>query len=333
MANTPKHYPHNHPDSAQQESDDDSRSANPPVSIVDEQGHAYRKLENPYQRLKNAIKHLIAKVDHGERWMISLTAIVVFTTVSQAIQSCSNNRSTSQQVDRLIDAANRVDDAAESFSISASGINGGVSNAVSKLNDQAKKMDAARLSSEKQSSAALQATVDSFHTEDRAWVGISQTRPLNYVTDPVTHAVNMTVAFTFRNYGHSAAQHVRFIAELNSDFGDISVPCDELAKNHMEDVLLPTQEQTLNWAMNLTSAQMAKGWSHQNPQMGRMLLLKIAGCIEYTDRDDESIPHRTPFSYMVFWTKSYITADISTIPATEIDLEPYDMNPNTGHVK
>jgi len=180
---------------------------------------------------------------------------------------------------------------------------------------------------------SVQATINGFHNEDRAWVGISQAKTLSYTTDPTTHRVGMTVAFTYRNYGRSAAQHVRFIAELNSDFGDTSIPCEKLAASHMEDVLLPTQEQTLNWALNLTTEQMVRGWSHQNPQMGRMLFLKISGCIEYTDRDDERTPHRTPFSYMVFWTKSYITADTSSIPATEIDLEPNDMNPNTGQAK
>jgi hypothetical protein len=156
---------------------------------------------------------------------------------------------------------------------------------------------------------SLKATIDSFHNEDRAWVGITETKPIRYTTDSSNQSVDMTVAFTLRNYGRSAADHVRFLAELSSDPSIASPSCDEVAKDRMGDVLLPTQERTLNWAMNLTSNQMVKGWTHQNPQTGRMLFLRVFGCIEYYDKKGEQPPHRTPFSYIVFWNKGYITAD------------------------
>jgi hypothetical protein len=166
----------------------------------------------------------------------------------------------------------------------------------------------------------LQATIDAFHNEDRAWVGIAQTKPLSYTVDGSDGSVNMAVAFTLRNYGHSAAEHVRFLAELESDPTAWSLSCDEVAaKNHMGDVLLPTQEDTLNWAMNLTSAQMVKGWAHQNPQAGHMLFLKIVGCIEYSDRKSETPPHRTPFTYIVLRKGGYIPAG-EAIPIEEFSL-------------
>jgi hypothetical protein len=175
---------------------------------------------------------------------------------------------------------------------------------------------------------SLKATIDSFHNEDRAWVGISETKPISYVPDSPNQYVDMTVAFTLRNYGRSAADHVRFLAELNSDPSIAGPSCDEVAKDRMGDVLLPTQERTLNWVMRLTSEQMVKGWAHQNPQTGRMLFLKVYGCIEYYDRKGEQPPHRTPFSYIVFWNKGYITADTKSIPGEELRLEPIGTDSN-----
>ena len=174
---------------------------------------------------------------------------------------------------------------------------------------------------------SLKATIDSFHNEDRAWVGISGAKPISYATeDP--NRVSLTVAFTLRNYGRSAADHVRFLAQLDSDPSIAGPSCDEVAKDRMGDVLLPTQERTLNWVMNLTSDQMVKGWTHQNPQLGRMLFLKVYGCIEYYDRKGEQPPHRTPFSYIVFWNKGSITADTKSIPGEELRLEPIGTDTN-----
>jgi hypothetical protein len=111
---------------------------------------------------------------------------VMFFAGAQWITGCQNNASTAQQTDQLILAAwinvisaqqnvaasQRNATAAERFSQSAASINEGVSGAVGKLQFQAEKMDASRLSSEADSRKALQATIDNFHQEQRAWVGI-----------------------------------------------------------------------------------------------------------------------------------------------------------------
>jgi hypothetical protein len=174
----------------------------------------------------------------------------------------------------------------------------------------------------------LQATIDSFHNEDRAWVGIAGVKPFSLTPDGPNHSVNMVVAFTLRNYGRSAAEHVHFLADLESDPTVFSLSCDEVAaKNHAGDVLLPTQERTLNWVMNLTSDQMRNGWTHQNPKLGNELILRIIGCIEYTDREGEMPPHRTPFTYMVIRRGGFITPD-SSIPGEELSLEPFGTESN-----
>ena len=81
---------------------------------------------------------------------------------------------------QIAKASRRNATAAEGFATSAGLINGGINDAVSKLGAQSKAIEAARRSSIDSSSKALQATIDNFHQEQRAWVGITQ---LNSIVD------------------------------------------------------------------------------------------------------------------------------------------------------
>lgn len=248
--------------------------------------------------------------------MVFLTAVIALTGVVGIIMVIRGGSDTQ----KMIKAAQQQADAAEGFAQAARGVNTQVQQAVVKLQSQVDQMDASRKSADRNSATSMQATIDNFHKEDRAWVGISNAKPLRFTPNAATRSANMLVAFTLRNYGHSAANNVRFLAVLESDPTIVSLSCDEVAKIHAGEVLLPTQEHTLNWAMNLTSDQIAKGWSHQNPALGQELVLRIVGCIEYTDRNGENLPHRTPFSYLVMWQKGYITLN-TTIPGEEISLD------------
>jgi hypothetical protein len=261
---------------------------------------------------------------------LMLGVLIASFACFQLIASCNNSRSSTAQMQNLQTAADRIDDAAESFSRSSADISRSMGDAVTKLQTQADKMDKARVSSERDSTQTLKATIESFHQEDRAWVGISEVKPLNYIPNPVNKSVSMTIAFTFKNYGHSAAEHVRFLANLESDPSIYSLSCDEVAsKNHAGEVLLPTQTRTLNWVMNLTHAQMESGWTHQNPQLGHELFLRIVGCIEYTDRKREIPPHSTPFSYIV-WTRGFITPDVA-ISGDQLFMDPIGTDTDQTH--
>jgi hypothetical protein len=90
------------------------------------------------------------------------------------------------------------------------------------------------------------------------------------------------------------------------------------------EVLLPTQEVTYNWVMNLTHEQMIEGWKHQNAQLNRQLFLRVRGRIQYDDKKDERPPHRTPIEYFVFHNRGGpITADTKLVPGNELDLTPF----------
>lgn len=174
---------------------------------------------------------------------------------------------------------------------------------------------------------AMKAAAEQSHSDQRAFVGISEAKPLSYSVDSATRSANLTVAFTLRNYGRSTAEHVRFFAELESDPLVNNVPCDDLAsKDRMGDILLPTQSRTLNYVMPLTRAQMESGWRHQNSALGAILILKVFGCIEYSDRKNEKPPHLTPFSYIVFRKDSYMTADTMQVAGEQLTLDPYGVD-------
>ena len=173
-----------------------------------------------------------------------------------------------------------------------------------------------------ESRRALQATIDSFHNEDRAWIGISEAKPVSFAGNATAKSANMQVAFTLRNYGHSAAENIRFLAVLESDPTITKLSCGEVDKIHGTMVLLPTQEQTLNWVMSLTPEQIAKGWLHQNPALGKILSLMIVGCMDYTDRDSEKPTHRTPFSYLVYRTHGGFIMPDTNLTGDDMALGP-----------
>jgi hypothetical protein len=269
--------------------------------------------------------------------LVLTSVLVAFGTLFYAAAAAfqvwlmaESGKHTDQQIGWVIDNVNWLARSADS---SQKAIQKQASDTVAEMQKRTLAQELTAGAAEKSAKIAkdsLKATIESFHNEDRAWVGISGTKPISYAVDGPSQSVNLTVAFTLRNYGRSAADHVRFLAELESDPSiTTSSSCDEVeAKDHMGDVLLPTQERTLNFVMKLTSDQMVKGWTHQNPQAGRMLFLKVFGCIEYYDRKGEQPPHRTPFSYFVLWRKGYITADTKDIPGEELNLDPLGTDSN-----
>lgn len=128
-----------------------------PALELNQQGKAKAEGNHPAHRMKHTKSRILDRVKTGERWMILLTGVVALSAVFQTVQSCNNNASTSKQVDRLICAADQIQQAANNFSESAKGINSGVDRAVAKLDLQA---GAAKTSAEamKKMASATQTT-------------------------------------------------------------------------------------------------------------------------------------------------------------------------------
>ena len=192
-------------DSHHNSSDTQQNAANNVASpsLVDEFGKPYGKSNDAEQPKGQAVK-VLEQLRRPKNMNVLLTVIIAISTVAQTVNSCNNNQRTGLQTERLIDSANRVDYAADSFSRSASGINQGVSNAVSRLQAEANATDLARQTSERDSREALQTTISDFRLDQRPWVGVET---VTAEPDPNTLAVTGGIV-TFENGGKSPATRV-----------------------------------------------------------------------------------------------------------------------------
>jgi hypothetical protein len=132
--------------------------------------------------------------------MVIFTGVLTAVAIEQGILAWQNSQSSTRQMGKIIDAANRIEDAADSFSGSASHINEGVSDAVIKLQDQATKMDAARKTTETESGRSLSAAIGNFHRDQRAWLS---PEPV-----PGTRKGGGPIQFPIKNGGKTPARNV-----------------------------------------------------------------------------------------------------------------------------
>ena len=201
MRDAPSNDPHHNSQSAQQQTSKDVSNS----LLVDEFGNPYGK-ENHSQKPRSVVLKFFKNLGRPKGVNIFLTAIIAVSTVVQTCNSRSNNRSSGLQAERLIDAANRVDDAAGSFSHSASGINQGVSDAVNRLQAQAHVTELARETSAAQNELTLRNTIESSRLDQRAWVAAEAITAL-----PNTFVAGQTafLEILFRNTGRTPAKNVR----------------------------------------------------------------------------------------------------------------------------
>ena len=161
--------PNENPDKDRAQGNQDP--ASPPSGVgVDDASKGSVEAPKPTQSASQTQKETLDAIRKGERIALIIAAIVAFGTIGQWITSCNNNASTTKQTERLLDAANRVDDAAESFSRSASGINGGVNNAVDKLNLQADALNKSVAQASRLATDTETANTNALES-DRPWLG------------------------------------------------------------------------------------------------------------------------------------------------------------------
>lgn len=134
---------------------------------------------------------ILDRIKAGELWMIVFTAVVALTTVAQFIQSGCNNASTSEQVDKIIGAANtqacaakriaaasdRNANAAERFSKSAYGINTQTQTAVTEFH---------RLANAAENT--VKTNLDIARLEQRPWITVGLTIPVIDIDKPLPAA-------------------------------------------------------------------------------------------------------------------------------------------------
>jgi hypothetical protein len=164
-----------------------------------------------------------------------LTFAITFFAAVQWITSWQNNRSTTAQTGQLITAANinsraaqqiaaaslRNAAAAENFSASADSINTQMGEAVKKLTIQSERIEASRQSSIVESQKALQATIDNFHQDQRAWVGVAGN---GHINGSIEEGSPLKVRIDFQNFGKTPAFNERGIAKILTHPNAVPLP-------------------------------------------------------------------------------------------------------------
>lgn len=180
--------------------------------------------ENSSDTAKRNQKETLDAIKKGERIALIIAGIVAFATIGQLVTTILNNRTSSSQTEKLITAsqmaahsADHNATAATSFAGSAESINKGIAEAVGKLQMQADEMDEARISSDKRSSDALQATIENFHQDQRAWIGVC-----GFGLQSLEEGKPFSVLIKFCNSGKTPAYKV----EESFAFRITSVPID-----------------------------------------------------------------------------------------------------------
>jgi len=210
-----------HPEGAKDESHGEP-FPEPESVIVDPQGNPYRHADKPYQKIKNLLKRVLEKIPHGERMMILLTAAVAFATFAQAgiawYSSHTAGKTQTDQFNQMKSVADRMEGAAKSFAGNSSNINQGIALATTKLQSQADMIDKARKAADTDSerslalarenaNKSLQATIDNFHQEQRAWLSVKNVQ----ISKPISTSESAQVTIVYGNTGRTPAIDVHLV--------------------------------------------------------------------------------------------------------------------------
>jgi hypothetical protein len=191
------------------------------------------------------------------------------------------------------------------------------------------KAQAAADGSAKLAQNSIQATTEVARQDQRAWVGLENMTVTSYRRYPAMHirtedgkvllpdrSIQMAVDLKMRNFGRSAAQHIQIYPELllttspdlhrNDPGCKSSYPASDAGYT-----LLPTQPLKIGYGLVLNLPPGVVAASEQAGSGG--LLLRVLGCIVYSDSVSKKVLHHTPFSYALNYNgSSFIPYDLSS---------------------
>jgi hypothetical protein len=279
---------------------------------VDQTEEARVKAKEAQDSIEHGQKDILDRIKTGERWMIFFTAIVAFTTVGQFLQSGCNNASTAKQIDKIIGAAHtqacaaqqiaaasrRNATAAESFSLSAKGIETKTGEAVNNFQ---------RLASATQQAANVaRESLTSVQRAQMAFAGqltVQKKIDQNKITD-------LTFTLPWENLGDTATVNTRDRANWKI-FPNSGIPSDfdfaDLPGNDQRQYDIPAKgygRSTLT--INPFDISLVTG------KLGRIY---VWGWMAYNDVFPGTPRHLTEFCDEI--TNFTATADDVTSPSTE----------------
>lgn len=175
------------------------------ASKPDVEGAKSAENQNKGHEEPNRWWHLLKNEPDRVIELIFAACVVIF-----AYLGWQNSKSSSYQTDQLIRAAGisayaaqQNLQAARDFSTSARNINNGINDAVDRLGDQAKAIEATRKSSANQADRSFKVTLDNFHQDQRAWMGTC-----SYQMNSFENGKPIEFEITFCNSGKTPASHV-----------------------------------------------------------------------------------------------------------------------------
>jgi hypothetical protein len=158
-------------------------------------------------------------------------AIVALGTLAQLFIVIANNRATSRQTDKLIqaagiqaDAASKASAAADSFARSADGMNARLTAAEQDFQRMAKDSENSSRAAQVQAAQALNTSIEESKTDQRAWFGVSDFEVSQY--DPDNPQQPFRLRLKFRNSGKTPALQIKALGMFQVYNSRVDGPSD-----------------------------------------------------------------------------------------------------------
>lgn len=168
-------------------------------------------------------QELLDRVKVGELWMIGITILIFLVSAFQAFETWANNDSTGKQVNHIITAADRINDAADRFAKSSADTSREIQDAVAKLNLQANETVLLRESAQSSAQTAS-SSLNEYKRNEKSLISV---RNVEVVTgEPI---INGKPSFLFflnlENSGSTSTKHM-IINMAGGSHGEFGNPID-----------------------------------------------------------------------------------------------------------
>ena len=164
-----------------------------------------KEVDELYRHFRNWIVQASRKTGLHDWLMVVFTGVLTIVAIQQYLASSNSSRTSSEQITKIINAADRIEDAADSFSGSAAHINEGVGEAVATLQNQASELDQSRRSSELQSAKSLKTAIQSGRSDLRPYIVTPVEKPDGYTVYCDAMYGGICAKFEYRNAGRTPA--------------------------------------------------------------------------------------------------------------------------------
>jgi hypothetical protein len=284
------------------------------------------------------------------------TAVSTGVLIVQVVITRENNRQTSEQISKLIDAANIQAGAANKIA-DASDKSAGAADSFSKtaqkqLGEMSKQAEAAKTLAvqTEQNARAARDSADTLLASERGWVKITDTKAWGDVFWPPDGSFQLTVKYRLINVGHSVVSGIhfkgKFIAKLwttSTALDPIQTEityCDDARQEHTDPktvrTLFPGDEFWDDTTLSISRQEMDmadKTWPNPYGNREKSVYPTLIGCINYQLPFSKEV-HQTRLIYDINWFRPpkpdpWNLHNLNPfpigrpVPESEIDIRPH----------